>query len=278
MEIHSKRAAEIQAEMDTTGHESYQARNIAARATRDAKRHTPVGELLPRWKAEIEAVGWSVERIAATVEHEAAAYRRPSPKLSNYELRAIAQEVLADDGPLVTRKIFSKRDVIVAVVPHLYGRDVTELAPVVNRTLSDPEAVRLLGVAGAHQPAYATATTIAREEAIARSVESQASRRNAASVSVEAAQEAMARAEERLARPLTDGQRQAVEAMLTSSRGVELVVGVAGSGKTTALAAARDGFEAAGFVVVGTSTSGQAARCQPSRNSLVCAFLRHVIP
>ncbi|MEA2827757.1 MAG: hypothetical protein QOG43_2196 [Actinomycetota bacterium] len=62
---------------------------------------------------------------------------------------------------------------IVAVVPHLYGRDVSELARVVKRTLSDPEAVRLLGVAGAHQPAYATATTIAREEAIARSVESQ---------------------------------------------------------------------------------------------------------
>ena len=260
MEVHSKRAAEIQAEMDAAGHESYRARNVAARATRDPKRHTPVGELLPRWKAEIEAVGWSVERVVAAVEHEAAAYRRPNPHLSNYELRAVAQEALADDGPLAARKIFSKRDVIVAVVPHLYGRDVSELARVVKRTLSDPEAVRLLGVAGAHQPAYATATTIAREEAIARSVESQASRRNAACVSVEAAQEAVARAEERLARPLTDGQRQAVEAMLTSGRGVELVVGLAGSGKTTALAATRDGFEAAGFVVVGTSTSGQAAR------------------
>jgi hypothetical protein len=41
---------------------------------------------------------------------------------------------------------------------------------------------------------------------------------------------------------------------------VDLVVGVAGSGKTTALAAARDAFEAAGYEVVGTSTSGQAAR------------------
>jgi hypothetical protein len=202
MEVHSKRAAEIQAETDKTGHESYRARNIAARATRDPKRHMPVGELLPRWKAEIEAVGWSVERIVASVEHEAGAYR-PNPHLSNYGLRAIAQEALADDGPLVARKIFSKRDVIVAVVPHLYGRDLSELALVVKRTLSDPETVRLLGVAGAHQPAYATATTIAREEAIARSVESQASRRNAACVSVDAAQEAVVRAEERLARPLT---------------------------------------------------------------------------
>ncbi len=70
----------------------------------------------------------------------------------------------------------------------------------------------------------------------------------------------MARAEARIGYALTAGQREAVEAVCTSGRGVDLVLGVAGSGKTTALAAARDAFEAAGYQVVGTSTSGQAAR------------------
>jgi len=51
-----------------------------------------------------------------------------------------------------------------------------------------------------------------------------------------------------------------VEGITTSGRRAELVLGVAGAGKTTALAAARDGFEAAGYRVLGTSTSGQAAR------------------
>jgi hypothetical protein len=46
----------------------------------------------------------------------------------------------------------------------------------------------------------------------------------------------------------------------TSGRGAELVEGVAGSGKTTVMAAVRDAFETGGFTVVGTSTSGQAAR------------------
>lgn len=49
-------------------------------------------------------------------------------------------------------------------------------------------------------------------------------------------------------------------ATATSGRGVELIVGVAGSGKTTALAALREAFEAEGYRVMGTSTSGQAAR------------------
>jgi ATP-dependent exoDNAse (exonuclease V) alpha subunit len=172
----------------------------------------------------------------------------------------VVEDALAPEGPLAATKVFCRRDVIVAVAPALYGAEPAELPRVVERTLADPEAVPLLGVAGASERAYATATTIAREQAIAASVEAQADRRHAPAVPLESAHAALSRAQDRLGRPLTPGQRRAVEAVLTSGRGVELVVGVAGSGKTTALAAARDGFEAAGYEVVGTSTSGQAAR------------------
>ena len=48
--------------------------------------------------------------------------------------------------------------------------------------------------------------------------------------------------------------------LLTSGHQVDLVLGVAGSGKTTMLAAVRQGFEAAGYEVLGTATSGQAAK------------------
>jgi ATP-dependent exoDNAse (exonuclease V) alpha subunit len=41
---------------------------------------------------------------------------------------------------------------------------------------------------------------------------------------------------------------------------MELVVGLAGAGKTTALACVRDAYESAGHRVIGASTSGQAAR------------------
>jgi len=227
MEAHSKRAAEIEAEMERTGYHSYRTRGVAARTTRDPKRHTPVGELMPRWVAEIEDVGWSVERIAAAVEHEAAEYRRLEPQLTSLELRGAATDALADGSPLLARKIFSKRDVIVAVAPSLYGRDLTELSRVVGRTPADPETVPLLRVAGAHQAAYSTATIIAREQAIARCVESQVARVGAPSVSVDVADAAVARAEESLGRSLTAGQRAAVEAVLTSGRGVDLLVGVA---------------------------------------------------
>ncbi len=260
MEAHSKRAAEIRAELERTGNSSYRARNVAARTTRAIKRHTPVGELLPRWHAEVEATGWSIEGMAAEVDREAARHPRPAPTLSAAEIRRVVGDALAPEGPLAATKVFARRDVIVALAPALYGAESSELSRVVDRTLADPEAVPLLGVAGASERAYATAATIAREQAIAASVEAQAGRRHAPAVPLETAQAALSRAADRLGRPLTAGQCRAVEAVLTSGRGVELVVGVAGSGKTTALAAARDAFEAGGYEVVGTSPSGQAAR------------------
>ncbi|MGH9153637.1 MAG: AAA family ATPase [Acidimicrobiales bacterium] len=260
MEVHSKRAAEIEAEMDRTGYSSYQARGIAARTSRAPKRHQPVGDLLPRWVAEMAEVGWSVQALTQAIDREAAERRPPAPTLGAQEVRDVVNEVLHPDGALAARKVFTRRDVLVAVAPSLYGRDPGELARVVDRTLADPEAVPLLGVAGATERAYATALTIAREEAIPRCVEAQVSRCNAPATSRDAARAAATRATARVGRTLTAGQREAIEAVCTSGRGVELMVGIAGSGKTTALAAARDAFEAEGYEVVGTSTSGQAAR------------------
>ncbi|MDE3206837.1 MAG: AAA family ATPase [Acidobacteriota bacterium] len=59
---------------------------------------------------------------------------------------------------------------------------------------------------------------------------------------------------------LSGEQRRAVEAICTSGRGGELVVGVAGAGKTTMLRAVAAAFGDAGYRMLGTDTSGQAAR------------------
>ena len=53
MEVHSKRAAEIDDECQRRGDGSYCARGIAARTTRKAKRHEPQGHLIERWRAEL---------------------------------------------------------------------------------------------------------------------------------------------------------------------------------------------------------------------------------
>jgi conjugative relaxase-like TrwC/TraI family protein len=260
MAVHSKRAAEITAEMDRLGYKSYRAKGIVARNNRDRKRHEPVGNLMARWQAELESVGWPVADLARAVEAARPRGRRFLQALGPQERQRLIADVLAPDGPLADRKVFTHRDVIVAVAPRLFGHDPAELALVADRVVADPEAVPLVAVPSASQRPYATATTIAREQAIAAAVEIEVARTDAPAVDTFAAHKAIATREAELGGSLTVGQRGAVVATATSGRGLELIVGIAGSGKTTALAALRQAFESDGYRVIGTSTSGQAAR------------------
>ena len=78
--------------------------------------------------------------------------------------------ILGQDGDLARRKVFSRRHVMVAVAPHLYGQDPRLLEALVDRLLADPEVVPLVGVAGAREQAHSLASVLARETAIADSL------------------------------------------------------------------------------------------------------------
>lgn len=69
--------------------------------------------------------------------------------------------MLALDGPLAARKVFARRDVVVAVAPRLFGHDPAELKSMVDQVLADPEAIPLMATPMARERAYATATVIA---------------------------------------------------------------------------------------------------------------------
>jgi ATP-dependent exoDNAse (exonuclease V) alpha subunit len=58
---------------------------------------------------------------------------------------------------------------------------------------------------------------------------------------------------------LSERQCEVAKALMTSGHSLDLVLGVAGSGKTTTLAAVRAGFEESGYALLGAATSGQAA-------------------
>jgi conjugative relaxase-like TrwC/TraI family protein len=257
--VHSKRAAEITAECDRRGESSYQARGVAARTTRSAKERDSEADLVARWRAELAEAGWPVGRIAASVV-EAVRARRPVERLTWKGVRRMVADVLGDDGDLARRKVFSRRHVIVALAPHLFGQDPAVLDPLVARVLADPEAVPLVGVAGARERPYSLASVIARETAIADNLDRQLSRTAGPTVPLVAAEAAVAAAEANLGASLSAEQRSAATRICTSGLGAELVVGVAGAGKTTMLAAVAAAFDHTGYQVFGTATSGQAAR------------------
>jgi hypothetical protein len=259
MAVHSKRAAEIADECQRRGDSSYRARSVAARTTRKAKEQGVEGELVGRWRDELAAVGWPVERLTAAIDAAGQRLGRPA-QLTFPGMRKMLAVVLAAEGELAQRKVFSRRHLLVEVAPHLFGQDPNLLDPLVNRILQDPEAIPLIGVAGARERPYALASVLATEQAIAAAIDRQLARTDAPAASPAALQQAMAAAEHRIGAVLSAEQRQAAAGICRSGRGAELVVGVAGSGKTTMLAVVAAAFEASGCRVIGTTTSGQAAR------------------
>ncbi len=259
LDVHSKRAAEIDAAVAERGYSSYRARNIAARDTREVKRHTPIGELMPRWHRELAEVGWSVPDLVAAVDFASKQAELPGV-LSERDILHMIRAALSPESRLSTEKVFTATDVVVNVAPRLFGRPLDELATVVSRVLAAPEAVPLLRVRGARQQVYATASVLAIESAIAELVARGTATLGAATAEAAHVERAIGVAAVRMGWWLTPGQEAAVRGVCTDGRRVSLVLGVAGSGKTTAVRCVAEAYAAAGYQVVGTATSGQAAR------------------
>jgi conjugative relaxase-like TrwC/TraI family protein len=259
MAVHSKRAADIDREVGPpTVEDSYRARAVAARTTRQAKRHEPVEDLMVRWRRELTEIGLDLEGLNASVTQ--ACSWRITADLAEHDLDRLARALLGPDGKLAAEKVFARRDVIVAAAPYLFGLDPAVLDRLVDRVLAHPDAVALDAVAGAREPVWSPADVLATEQAI----ESRAFARHATGAASVVPDRlvgiAIETKEHALGGPLTASQRETVRGICRSGRDLDLVVGVAGAGKTTALEAIRHAYERDGHRVLGTATSGQAAR------------------
>lgn len=200
--------------------------------------------MLARWTAELASIGWSPDRLASSVD--AASGARVVGEPSRAELHRALGVLLADDGPLARMKVFSRRHLLVELTPQLYGWEPRLFEAVAGRVLADPEVIPLVGVAGAIEPVHALASVIAREEVIAERIAAGLDRTDAPVAAPDMVAAAVAETEAGIGGRLAGEQRQAIEAICSSGRGVELVVGVAGAGKTTMLAAVAAAFEASG--------------------------------
>ena len=263
-EVFSKRAAEVTAAVAERGVDSYRARQVAARTTRSAKRYTPVGDLMGRWQAELAGIGLTPEALVRDVD--AGGPGRPGftpgvapgvvPRRAAAACATRCSPPTAVSPPQGVRPPGRGRRGRSPV----FGRDPTELVRAVDVLFWDPEVVPLLGVGGARERVYAPASVIAVEAAIATDVP-QRRRGHAAPPPSRTRRRRSSHARRaKLGGPLTDGQADAVRAIATSGRRVELVVGVAGAGKTTALAVSATPTESSRLPGDRGVDVGQAAR------------------
>ena len=252
-EVHANRSAQIDTAVGRDA--SYRSRSVAARATRDRKSHERVDKLVPRWRQELAHAGYPARELAAEVERAGLGYQPPSTEV----IDGLAAELLGRDGRLASEKTFTRADAIVAVAPHLHGLAVSVLDSAVNKVLTHEYAIALPPISGAGEPVWAAACVVQDERRIA-DLASVLAERPGAAVSLADAAAAVRHVELARGFRLTERQAEVAKGLLTSGHSLDLVVGVAGSGKTSTLSAVREGFEAAGYKVIGAATSGQAAK------------------
>ena len=259
MEVHSKRAAEIEAECRRRGDTSYRARGVAARTTRKAKRHEPEGRT-----GRALASGTGLGRLAGRAPGRVDRRGSRAATAGAHVLRGRPAAYCRGAG--ARRRAGPAQGFLPPPRGRRPGPAPLRPGPQAPRPAGRPRPGRPRGGTGHRRGRGQGAGLLARQRARPGAGHRRKPRppagphRRARGRPRARWHEAIGRAEEELGGPLSEGQRAAAEAICTSGRGAELVVGVAGSGKTTMLRVVADAFERAGYQVVGTATSGQAAR------------------
>ncbi len=247
IEHFSRRKGEIVAELTRRGDEGGAAIQAATLSTRQGKA-AGVDEptLRERWATRGAEVGFGEEEVNRLLAN------RPRQVVGPPMMTPPA-DLFGAEGLTRHASTFHSRDVLRAVAdasPNGAGLD--ELQARTGQLLTTADVV---AVGDDHDQRYTTTEMLA-VEAHVLALGDAGRGAGLATVAPQTVDAALAA----VPFELGDDQAAMVRGLLTSGAAVEVVQAPAGTGKTTALSAARLGWEAAGYRVVGSSTAARAAR------------------
>jgi conjugative relaxase-like TrwC/TraI family protein len=268
MKAFSRRRAEIEAALEGRGTTGARAAEAAALATRAVKSKVDAGELVPEWRARAAELGFGEREIALLVG------RVRSDRLDESGWEKAFDALARSTGITSRSATFSGGDVIQALCQALPAGtrvEPSELEQAAKRFLNtravaivpheqtrDPREVfrrrdgRVMPIA-VERMRYSTPEQLAMEQ---RFVDRVASSRGGG---VGVARDRDVERAIASRSTLSDEQRRMVEELCFRGDGVSVVAGKAGTGKTFALGAAREAWQAAGFPVLGVATARRAA-------------------
>ncbi|WP_203186101.1 MobF family relaxase [Streptomyces pratensis] len=239
-------------------------RTAASTASKAAKNGEAAGVeddvLRAYWQAEGRAAGDDPEAIAASAMEQARAHQNPS-------LDELCAQVFDPKTGLTSHsKEFTHAAALAAVLDALpYGvADAAEAEQLTNSVLRHAGYAVQLNPKGAqhftHPDRYTTADVVAAETLIVFETTNRLNEQ-AAVVSRDTVDMTLSTVEAQHGGTFafSDEQRAVLKRVLTVGHGIDAVVGIAGSGKTTIMNTARAAWESHGLVVAGASTAAVAA-------------------
>ena len=239
----SQRRREIEQALAERGIGGAKAAQVAALDTRWTKSHAvDDATLAARWRERAEGLRFGPGRLTQVLDTR----RREVDALTHAEL---ARQLVESDSS------FTKGDVLQALAADArHGMPIQELDRRADAFLARDEVVDLAPTPTG--PRYSTREHLALE----RRVLGMAVAARGAGIAVVDQADVSSHVSEQTSHRLLSGEQERMVRQLTrSGNGVDVVVGVAGSGKTTALAVAHRAWADAGVRVIGTALSARAA-------------------
>lgn len=260
--VFSKRDGQVKALLARLGkpydEASRQARKVASAQSRQSKQNdVDEVDLRADWRRQLAAEGIDADALVHACGQAAGLPPRPSAE------QLAAWIWRAGGGLTAHRKVVTRADVLAAVIDALPDgvADVAEAEALTDEVLRHAPAVELPESGASHlsnAERFTSRDVLDAENAILASVrrryDSGVAVLDARTVSMAIDAFEVAHAVE-----LSGEQRGALERVLTAGHGVEAIIGVAGAGKTTLMAAVKTAFEARGLVVRGAATAAVAA-------------------
>lgn len=249
LEEFSRRRRAIEDELRRRGLSGPRAAQIAALDTREAKDLAVAPRSLhDEWRARAGEHGLTPARLASVMGRATCR----EPRMS--DIARAGRRLMGPYGLTRRASVFDRRDVVQAWAELIGAGAPAAIERVADEWLGSSAVTRLEPVSEAGKPArFSTSELLAIERRLGRLARER--RGEGCAVASERAVEMAIGA-----RPtMTAEQVALVRRVCGSGAGVEVVRGLAGTGKTFALAAAREAFAANGFRVTGCALQGRAA-------------------
>jgi Ti-type conjugative transfer relaxase TraA len=266
----SRRRQQIEAHLERVGESTARAAQVAAYATREAKHAEAVPEVLvAEWHERAHAEGLDHQTLTDVLDRTAAV---PAPTVGTERADALFARLASPDGLTAQHATFGRREVLQAIAADLpAGAEITAINTLAEEFLTSPHVVVLAQARGLRSSdvirrrdgtvistgADQARCTTPEMLAVEARVVSNAVARRADNVGVVAPIDFGTALS--LRPSLSEEQRLLIGQLTRSGAGVEVVVGAAGTGKTYALAAAREAWERSGYRVTGCALAARAA-------------------
>jgi hypothetical protein len=248
----SKRRQSIEEALVTYANPSAEAAAKVTLGTRGPKEDVSREELFAQWQKLGRARGFTEEQVRGLLGREPP--RHDVAERVNTAVQSAIQKLTQHQSH------FSERELLrhAAEEYQTKGLWASVIRMTVSQTLrNSPEIVWLGRQNGEVQ--YTTREMMALEEKLLAQAD-ELGRRPSRAVSDAALASATSTVERRIGHALNAEQKAAVQHVTQSPGSLQLVTGLAGTGKTTMLTAAREAWERAGLTVVGAALSGKAAQ------------------